>query len=246
MPVAFLDGRVMCPYFKDGEMMKKDDLTLKAAGMKKRPVSERRSFYKRGLFNARGFTLTELMVGVSIIMITAAIAVPMYISDLPRQKTKAAAKNMASDIRLARARAVADNTDYVVCLNDVNKVYTILPGPAATAIGDCNGLPDWNSVDTRIRKEVDLNKNHRGVHFGVGTIGANCPTTNAADPILFPGNVIRFNTRGSSVDGGGNVLLSRALYLTNPEDKKKTTFCLHVEGTTGRTRLYEWRNGQWN
>lgn len=66
------------------------------------------------LTNKRGYTLTELMVTVAIVGIVAAMAVPSFISYLPHLRLNGAARDLISDLRLARSLAVGQNQRYKV------------------------------------------------------------------------------------------------------------------------------------
>lgn len=186
--------------------------------------------------NNKGLTLNELMIVLAIIAITAAVAVPMYVSDLPRQKAKAAAQSLLTDLRVARARAVANNQGYLVCF-DSSTTYKLASGGTNTT--SCASLPAG-----QIDKAVDFRTNHDGVQFAVGTIGGACPGANTTNPISFVNNIARFSKRGSSVDGS-NTFYSGVVYLTNIRDSKQSTYCIDVEGTTGRAKLYAWAKGAW-
>ncbi|MEK6683277.1 MAG: GspH/FimT family pseudopilin [Nitrospirota bacterium] len=180
------------------------------------------------LTNKKGVTLTELMVVLAIVMITAAIAIPAYVSDLPRQRAKAAAQGMHADLRLARSRAVANNTPYLVCFTSTS--YQLVSAANCQAAGV-----------TTIDKTVDFEKDYKGVRFGVGGSTGACKETTSHEPIYFPGgSMARFDIRGSSVDGNGTFYPGGVVYLTNTLDPNQSAYCVQVEGTTGRAKLYRW------
>lgn len=181
------------------------------------------------LISTRGLTLTELMIVLAIIIITAAIAIPTYIAELPRQRLKAVAQGMLADLRLARARAVANNQPYLLCF-DSTTTYKLASGSLSTT--NCTPLAP--------EKTVDFKKNYKGVQFGVGNTTLACPDMASMIPINFVNDIARFNNRGSSVDGSGALLLNGGVYLTNTQDPNRGTYCVHVEGTTGRAKLYRW------
>lgn len=56
-----------------------------------------------------GYTLTELMIVLGILTILLAMAIPDIKSWLPMHRLKAAARQIASDMQLARYRAIATN-----------------------------------------------------------------------------------------------------------------------------------------
>lgn len=77
------------------------------------------------LTNKRGYTLTELMVTVAIIGIVAAIGVPSYLSYLPHLRLNGAARDLISDLRLARSLAVGQNQRYYISFDAANDWYEI-------------------------------------------------------------------------------------------------------------------------
>ncbi|MBI3810902.1 MAG: prepilin-type N-terminal cleavage/methylation domain-containing protein [Nitrospirae bacterium] len=186
------------------------------------------------LATEKGLTLVELMVVLSIIIITAAIAIPMYISDLPRQKANAVAQGLLGDLRMARAKAVANNASYLLCFNQAGESYTLRPETGA--VMDC-------SAGTA-EKTVDFTQNYNGVQFSIGPADQVCIGATSTDPINFVKNTARFNRLGSSVDGDNN-FWSGAVYVMNIYDSKQQVYCAQVEGSSGRTRLYKWDKGQW-
>jgi prepilin-type N-terminal cleavage/methylation domain-containing protein len=64
----------------------------------------------------RGFTLPELLTTIAILGILIAIAVSMWLGLLERRKVDAAANQLASDMRLAHARATNQLTDWRLVL----------------------------------------------------------------------------------------------------------------------------------
>lgn len=189
---------------------------------------------ERVLKNSQGFTLVELMVVLAIIIIVSAIAIPMYVADLPFQRTKGAAQAVLSDLRLARSRAVSNNRFYEICFNSSTS-YKIAPTPVGGTAGIC----------LNPEKTVDFNQDYSGVVFGVGGANLSCKdSTQSMAPVTFPGQTARFSPRGSSVDGGG-FLVEGSVYVTNPRDSRERTLCIQVEATTGRAKMWRWRDGDW-
>tara|TARA_R110002049_G_scaffold255471_2_gene431026 strand:+ start:285 stop:839 length:555 start_codon:yes stop_codon:yes gene_type:complete len=65
--------------------------------------------------NAKGFTLIELMVVISIIAILASLAVPSFTDVIRRQKVTGEANVLFSLIYLARSEAIKRNSIVTIC-----------------------------------------------------------------------------------------------------------------------------------
>ena len=71
------------------------------------------------LMNERGFTLIELVVVMVIIATGALLLVPNIGAWLPNYRLKSAARDIVSTMRTAQVKAVSNNIQYRVNLNDV-------------------------------------------------------------------------------------------------------------------------------
>jgi len=66
------------------------------------------------LKNQKGFTMAELMIAVSIVIILAAVGVGTFYSSLPRYRLNAAARDLVSNMRMARQMAATQNSSYSI------------------------------------------------------------------------------------------------------------------------------------
>lgn len=84
---------------------------------------------------AKGFTLTEMVMVIAIFAIVSAIAFPQYTVWRDNQNLKEAARDLSSDIALWRQRAVAENIGYRIVLDQgagsyiIQRATTTIPGP---------------------------------------------------------------------------------------------------------------------
>lgn len=86
------------------------------------------------LTNQRGLTLPELMVVISIITILGAIGIGTFVNSMPHHHLNAAARDLVSDIRMARQKAATENVPYSIQFLSTT-TYTIL-GKVVTAPHD--------------------------------------------------------------------------------------------------------------
>ena len=102
--------------------------------------------------SSRGFSLFELLVVLSIIAIVAALAVPRYANSVGRYRADAAAKRVAADLTLARAKARAASNGQSVTFNTTAGTYTVsgvrnLARPSAIYTVDLSGSPYMVTID---------------------------------------------------------------------------------------------------
>ncbi len=135
-------------------------------------------FFKR-LKNRQGFTLTEVVVTLSVLAIMTAISIPSYISWLPRHRLQTSVRQIYDDLNLAKIRAVRGNIDSCITFDVGNENYTVFL--------DVNGDSNYtNGVDTLIKGPVTLEN-------GVNITAAN---------------TCGFNNRGMSTVGARQVSLT--------------------------------------
>jgi Tfp pilus assembly protein FimT len=75
-----------------------------------------------------GFTVMELCVVIGMAMLLMGIAVPSFLSWLPTFRLSAAARQVATDLQVARMRAVSQNTSNTVTFNTTTGTYTFTLG----------------------------------------------------------------------------------------------------------------------
>jgi prepilin-type N-terminal cleavage/methylation domain-containing protein len=190
---------------------------------------------------AAGFTLVELMVTLAVAAILIAVGVPMFVARLPETRLRAAAHDLAGQMRLARSLAVANDTPYFVCFSG-NGTYRI------DRVDDPAAATDCGSADTPTERAADLAGDYPGVRYGFATGVADCPAGSgpAADPLGFASDRAVFTPTGASVTGsqpGASVQAVGVVYLTNPDTSPQQTYCLEVQGAVGNVRLYRWDAG---
>jgi len=100
-------------------------------------VARSRGFSRSGarVRAARGFTLIELVLMISILGILAMLAIPEQ-SVLEEAKVRAAARRLVSDLRYAQSRTMASRTVHHVVFDTEQDRYAITAPDRATPITD--------------------------------------------------------------------------------------------------------------
>jgi len=73
--------------------------------------------------NNSGFTIVELLVGIALIAMITAIAVPNFISWLPNYRLRSASQDLLSNFQKAKLAAVKSNVNVAVCFKGDNSGY---------------------------------------------------------------------------------------------------------------------------
>ncbi len=154
---------------------------------------------KEGSDNCRGFTLIELIITLTIIVIVASIAVVSFQKMAINSSLKSAARDIAADFAQLKARAISGDSDATTPGNIVIRMYRISLNVAGNSyqLQQCNnpGSPcgGWTTIQ---------NKNLSGyandiIFDSVATNIANCDiqTRGTVNPW---GTVGLSNSRGST------------------------------------------------
>ncbi len=94
-----------------------------------------------------GFTLLEMLVVLSVLALTAVIAMPQIGRSQQGQALEAAAANLASEFKSARAAAIRSNTEQTLTIDAETRRYLrdgwsesrALPGPFDVALDTIRG-----------------------------------------------------------------------------------------------------------
>ena len=146
--------------------------------------------------NKSGFTMTELMMVIGIIAIASAIAVPNFISWIPKRKLGVASRDMLGALETARMQAVRSRSNAVIQF----------PNASDYMIWVDNGEGGGTAND--------------GIHNGTEQIirNASIPAGITVTSADFNGNNnFIFDPRGFPLDSGGNPTNGQ-VRLTNTKD----------------------------
>ena len=151
------------------------------------------------MLKEKGFTAMELVIVVAIVAILASIAVPNFIAYNTRARLRGAESNLVANFELARATAIRENGNVAVVFNANGLGYVVFE--------DFNS--NWaQDGDERLLRNITLPPG----------VSVNIPTT-------FPGDRMRFNSRGFPDGAFGTATLS------NPEGNRSV-----VVNIVGRVR----------
>ena len=73
--------------------------------------------YSSRIGNKKGFTLIEMVVVIGVMAILGAVAVPTFLAWLPDSRLKAAARDLYSNMQLAKMDAIRSNSNYRLVFN---------------------------------------------------------------------------------------------------------------------------------
>jgi prepilin-type N-terminal cleavage/methylation domain-containing protein len=181
--------------------------------------------YNPGGFMKKGFSLIELLAVITIIGVMMLLSIPAFSSIQRRARSRAAAQEIAQDLRLTRERALARCRDYRVTFDLANATYTILyidslgqPHSAGQKLGGPTG---------------------GAIRYGLasGATGNPPPPENwqpapGNGGIDFPGDVLIFDNRGGSNRG--------VIYITDVHE----SYAVGIN-SIGKVKVYRWGNGAW-
>lgn len=174
----------------------------------------------KGMENKRGLTIIELVVVMCILGVMVLIAIPNIGRWLPRYRLKSAARDVASNMQLARLGAIKDNREWAILFDTDLRLYTIIS----------NKGPDgnWGTPDDTKERVVNLS-DYPNIGFGDGGHG---PIPNGAPVgagVTFGDNRAEFNPGGTSAAG--------TVYLQN---NRNGALAISVESSTGIIKMWQW------
>ena len=141
----------------------------------------------------KGFSLIELLVVIGIIAILATIAIPNYVSYIPKYNLGAGAREIISAMQLARMTSIKENSDVVVSFNEGANSLTVFVDD-----GEGGGTAR-DGERTGAERLVRAYQMPSGIKL--------------VSPISF-GDIVQFNNRGIP-DVNGDVIVINKLSKTN-------------------------------
>jgi prepilin-type N-terminal cleavage/methylation domain-containing protein len=188
------------------------------------------------------FALVELLIVIAILGILAAIATPGFSVWLPSYKLKSAARDLYSNMQLAKITAVRQNAECAIVFDSSVSPgrYYVCTGRGAN--GNWDGPPAIGGDDP-VMKEVDLSVYGRDIDYGGGDAtddmsGGGAPP---ADPISYagPDNIAIFSPRATVVNPGA---AGGFVYLSN---NRGSSYGVGTPSVAGVILLRKWTGAAW-
>jgi prepilin-type N-terminal cleavage/methylation domain-containing protein len=188
---------------------------------------------------ARGYSLIEVLVVVTLLVIIAGAAIPFAHASIDRSRTAGAAGYLASRLMLARFEAVNRSSFVAVQFVQKSDGYWF----RTFVDGNRNGVLARDIIrgtDRPITPDLRLDQQFPGISFGIypGVTGMDPGQPfDTSDPIqIGQSTLMSFNPNGSSTAG--------TLYLHGVHANQ---FAVRVLGATARARVFhfDFQDGQW-
>jgi prepilin-type N-terminal cleavage/methylation domain-containing protein len=138
----------------------------------------------------QGFSLLELMVIIGILSILAGIAVPGIARWYPNYRLMGAARDLYSNLQLAKSGAIKDRAEWAVRFTSASS-YEVWSARDPDSPDQNTGWNSFSTSDDTLIKTVSLADIGSGVAFGAA---GSTPVSGAV--AAGSGNPIYFNSRG--------------------------------------------------
>lgn len=166
-----------------------------------------------------GFTVVELLIVIALIGIISGIGIPNFLTWLPKYRLKGAARDLYSNLQLARVGAIKANKTWAIVFDEGGNKYTI--------------YSDYGGANS-VQNTIELSDYKSDITYGSGSASTESDGGALGDLITYSNDRVEFSSKGTA--NVGNV------YLTNVRNDN----CFEV-GTllSGVVLLQEWNGSSW-
>lgn len=200
---------------------------------------------------ARGFSLLELLIAITIMAIVLSIALPQLMAARRLQRLSALPRQVLSQLRLARQQAMSQRRAVTFQYDNQLKQVAIIThqGSGVAVIADPN-YPN-NAGNSQLGPTpltgdgIDASEISYGIPIGL-PVGALGDGTNMAQ--LSPNQQVNitFQPDGSVIGANGQPVDS-ALFFFNAQLPRETASAVSILGSAGRAKIwrYNWSTNQY-
>ncbi len=189
----------------------------------------------------RGFTVLELLITIIILSVLLGIAIPSFSSWLPKYRLRGAARDIYSNLQLAKMTAVKDRAQCGILFNVAGNSYQVISSGDNRTWESASGGPGG---DDRILKEVRFSEYGSGVGYGHGTAtrtATTTPDTSWDNNVTFPGDGVVFDSRGMILSPSGAGSTGGYVYMQN---NRNSTHAIGV-WSSGVIIMTRWTGSAW-
>jgi Tfp pilus assembly protein FimT len=192
-----------------------------------------------------GFSVIELLVVVGVAVILGAIALPQMISARRMLKSSAMARQVMTQLRLARQEAMSQRQAITVQYDDTNKRLVVIDHNASgRSLLTATGYPNTaGSVQIRTINLAGDGLPASEISYGIPSGAQTAALDDSAALTVLPTTTrqinITFQPDGSVIDGNGNAA-KFALYFYNSRAGISTASAVSVLGAGGRVKIWRY------
>lgn len=134
---------------------------------------------RKSLRCRRGFTLLELLITLTVVVVLGAIATPLFASFYGSCCLKAVMWEIAGMVKEAKQCALSEKY-YAISFDPARGSFSLLSGRGSDG--------EWNTADDEVVRSVRLKDKGGGLCFGYGSYGQIPGYATSDDGITFPNN----------------------------------------------------------